>query len=179
MNLSASLFKASTAEEWRTAYFVAGQAMIALLEHLPIACASTNAHDNVSAWIDVDEPILPLSGPLQGVDREWACRIVRALLAGPAAQAAYSFGNHPVPFDFRHEEESHASTVWHAVSLAGRIDGNRPPLIPRLWREVQDALFRPEIWAAVTTVAEALIREGELAGCEIVEIAKNAISCSR
>jgi hypothetical protein len=44
-----------------------------------------------------------------------------------------------------------------------------------LWSEVTDKIQTPEIWVAVDAVAAALLRDRELAGCEVEEIARYAI----
>jgi hypothetical protein len=37
-------------------------------------------------------------------------------------------------------------------------------------------MANPKVWAAVEAVAQALLRDRELAGCEVAEIARNAMA---
>jgi hypothetical protein len=66
-------------------------------------------------------------------------------------------------------------TVWRAISLAGSIAGDGPPIITRAWRDVATLMNTPNIWIIVEAVTDELLRDRELAGCEVVEVAQYAM----
>jgi len=157
----------------RAAFFIAGQAFVARSEGFGVTRAVV-VNDGREAWIDVDHPRLSADGPLRGYDTINAHKIIRASLAGLAAQDAWGFGRCCRRFIFCDKTDFAEAAIWRAISLAGRIDAG-PPVLPPLWQEVQEYLFTDEHWAAVSAVAETLIRDGELSGTEIAEIANTAI----
>jgi hypothetical protein len=177
IDFSGYIFPAPCRPLERAAFFIAGQAVVALSRELGIRCAHLTK-EGAGAWIDVEEPVLPRKTFLYGSDAFNARRIIRALLAGPAAETADSFGRCCASFDFSNSGNLAAPCVWRAISLAGQISDGRRAVLPGLWQEVQEFLFVDENWAAVTAVAESLIRDGELSGTEIAEIANTAISRS-
>jgi len=103
-------------------------------------------------------------------------RIIRASLAGLAAQDAWGFGRYCLRFTFCNKTNFAEPAIWRAISLAGRIETDGAAVLPPLWHEVQEYLFSDENWAAVTAVTETLIRDGELSGTEIGHIVNTAIS---
>jgi len=159
----------------RAAFFIAGQAFVARSESFCVTRAVV-VNDGREAWIDVEHPKLPAIGPLRGGDAINARSIIHASLAGLAAQDAWGFGRYCRRFTFCNKTDFTTPAIWRAISLAGRIDTDGPPVLPPLWQEVQECLFTDQNWAAVTAVAETLIRDGELIGAEIGEIVKAAIS---
>jgi hypothetical protein len=68
-----------------------------------------------------------------------------------------------------------SKAVWRAISLAGKISSDSPSLIRSLWRRVNHLVQGDEIWPAIEAVANALLLNGELAGCEVRDIARSAI----
>jgi hypothetical protein len=159
----------------QAAYFQAGQAVVASLEGISIVQLSIVAEGDAEAWIDVIEPNLPDKGQLRDHQNRAACEsLIRALLAGPAAQERYSFGACADQLDLLDDAISEQPCIWRAVDLAGRIQ-SRVPIPPPIWREVCKNFERPEIWAAVQAVGDALFDCGELAGCEVTEIAQHAM----
>jgi hypothetical protein len=105
--------------------------------------------------------------------------VIRALLAGPAANARYSFGRLPLDcplptFDLTATSMMESEAVWRAISLASRISGDGPSLIRSSWRRVQQLIHGDAIWPAIEAVARTLLMNGELAGCEVKEIARYA-----
>ena len=100
-------------------------------------------------------------------------------MAGPASQIQYSAGACPVEFDIADLNILDQETVWHAISLAGSVDADGPAQLRRLWRKVVRTIQRPEIWDAVEAIAAALLRDRELAGSEVEEIAQYAMGQSK
>lgn len=163
----------------RDAYYLAGQAVIALQESLEVAQISIQ--DPGFSWIDVIHPDLSRSRLSRSeTTRSDAKSVIRALLAGPAAQSRYSFGtlppDDPLPeFDLADAEMLEQEAVWHAIALAGKISEDSPSLIRSLWREVNGLIQRDEIWSAIDAVANTLLITGELAGCEVHDIVRYAM----
>jgi hypothetical protein len=91
----------------------------------------------------------------------------------------YSFGGVAAELDLSNPRISGDPLIWRAFGLAGQVPGKRSAIIQGLWREVASTLAKPEVWAAVEAVAQALQRDRELAGSEVVEIAQHAMRCSR
>jgi hypothetical protein len=163
----------------RAAYCQAGHAVIALQEALEVV--RIFIEDDGSSWIEVQYPDLSQSRLSRSVHaRSDSKAVIRALLAGPAAQLRHSFGScdpgYPLP-DFglgaSHMVESEA--VWWAISLAARISKDSPSFIRSSWRGVNQLVHRDNTWAAIRAVANALLINGELAGCEVRDIARFAI----
>jgi hypothetical protein len=162
----------------RDAYYQAGHAVIALRESLEVIQVSIQ--DTNCCWIDVTYPDLnQLRLSTSETARSGAKSVIRALLAGPAAQSRYSFGtlppDDPLPdFDLADREMLEHEAVWHAIALAGRISRDSPSLIRSLWRQVYRLIHGDEVWTAVEVVAQSLLLNGELAGCEIRDITRFA-----
>jgi hypothetical protein len=117
------------------------------------------------------------------VARSRAKAIIRALLAGPAAEARYSFGIYPldpsaVKFNLADPFVIEEPAVWRAIALAGKIVEDGPALIDALWREVNVLIQGDTIWPAIDAVAGSLLINGELAGSEVCEIARHALRSS-
>jgi hypothetical protein len=114
--------KISRSQE-RDAYYQAGHAVIALIESLDVV--RLFMEDDGSSWIDVRYPDLDQSRLSRSVRaRSDAKSVIRALLAGPAAQMRYSFGTcntgHALPdFDLGASYMVESEAVWRAISLAG------------------------------------------------------------
>jgi hypothetical protein len=162
----------------RDAYYQAGHAVIALRESLEVVQVSIQ--DTACSWIDVAYPNLSQSRLNRSeTARSAAKSVIRALLAGPAAQSRYSFGtlppDEPLPdFDLADQEMREQEAVWHAIALAGRISRDSPSLIRSLWRQVYRLIHGDEVWPAIEAVAKSLLLNGELAGCEIRDIVRFA-----
>jgi len=163
-------------DDERKAFYEAGHAVIAWLEGLEIERVSINSEGDATSWIDVREPALP--SPDRSASRdEWlaALSVIRGLIAGPAAMQHYSFGQTSADFDLSNPRTNADPLIWRAIDLAGQIPGGQSAIVPNLWREVAASLAKPEVWAAVEAVAQALLRDRELAGCEVAEIAQHAM----
>jgi hypothetical protein len=162
------------------AHYQAGHALVALRESLDVV--RIYMEDSGSSWIDVRYPDLNASRSSRSVSaRSNAKAAIRALLAGPTAEARYSFGtlslDCPLPdFDLTNSSMIENEAVWQAISLASRISSDSPSLIRSSWRHVQRLIHGDEIWPAIEAVAKALLMNGELAGCEVKEIARYATS---
>ena len=114
--------------EQRTAYLIAGHVAIAIFEGLEVLHVSMG-HSHPS-WIEVVEPDLSKSRLCSSeVAREDAKSVIRALLAGPAAQIRYSFGYHPTEFNLAIRFFLDDEAIWRAIALAGKIADDGPALI--------------------------------------------------
>jgi hypothetical protein len=166
----------NTCEDAPNAHFEAGHAVIAWLEGLEVEQVSIEKEGDADSWIDVREPDLcPTRLRASNEARASAKSVIRGLLAGPAAQGRYSFGACAADFDLTDRHMIDQSAIWRAVSLAGSFPDDGPALIPPLWREVTKTIQTPKVWAAIEAVAAALLRDRELAGCEVEEIAQHAM----
>jgi hypothetical protein len=175
-----TIWPRDTPSDKRNAFFEAGHAVIAWLEGLEIVQVSIEAEDDAASWIDVREPDLSQSRLRSSSKaRTSAKSIIRGLLAGPASQKQYSAGACPVEFDITDPNILDQETVWRAISLAGSVDTDGPAQLRRLWKEVVRTIQRPDIWSAVEAIAAALLRDRELAGSEIEEIAQYAMGRSK
>jgi hypothetical protein len=162
--------------ERRDTYFTAGHAVIAVLGALEVVRLSMEWESDASSWMEIQEPILNKARLRSSSKaREEAKSIIRALLAGPAAQIRYSFGYQPMEFNLSNRFLIDQETIWRAISLAAKVAKDSPVLIHNLWNEVMDVLGSAENWAAVDAVATALLSNGELAGCEVYEITRHAM----
>ena len=149
---------------------------MAFLENLEIVEVSIERDGDAASWIEIREPVFSTSQLRYSLNAQRAVKsIIRGLLAGPAAQMRYSFGAYISQFNIGDRNLIDQETAWRAVSLAGALPGNGPPFLPSLWIEVNNMIQRPETWVAVEAVAAALLRDRELAGCEIEEIARYAM----
>jgi hypothetical protein len=163
----------------RDAYYQAGHAVIALQEVLEVV--RIIIEDDGSSWIEIRYPDLSQTRLTRSVRaRSDAKAIIRTLLAGPAAQLRYSFGtcnpDYPLlDFDLGASHLVESEAVWRAISLAGRISKDSPSLIRSSWRRVNRLVQGDEIWRAIAAVANVLLINGELAGCEVCEIANSAM----
>ncbi len=160
----------------RDAYYQAGHAVIAILESLDVV--RLFMEDDGSSWIDVRYPDLGRPRLSRSVRaRSDAKSVIRALLAGPAAQMRYSFGTcnagHALPdFDLGACYMVDSEAVWRAISIAGGISKDSPSLISSQWRRASREIQRSETWVAIGAVANALLINGELAGCEVRDLAR-------
>jgi hypothetical protein len=162
------------------AYFEAGQAVVAWLEGLQIVQVSLGEEGSATSWVEVREPDLSEKSLRSSRKARAAAKaVVRGLLAGPAAQRKYSFGTCLAEFNIANRDLVHQETAWRAISIAGSIDHADSPLIPGLWKDVVGKIKRPRVWAAIETVAAALLRDRELAGCEVEQFARYAMMNSR
>jgi hypothetical protein len=160
-------------EDQRNAHYEAGHAVIAWLEGLEVEQVSIEREGDADSWIDVREPDLNQRRLRELSEARASARsVIRGLLAGPAAQGRYSFGACTQEFNISDRHMIGQSAVWRAVSLAGSIADDGAALIPPLWREVTKTIQTPKVWAAIEAVAAALLRDRELAGCEVEEIAQ-------
>lgn len=177
------LSKSSIASGWRdctvvsdtpgAAFFEAGHAIGACLEGISIERQYFYPEDE-EVWTDVAEPILR-PGPIwKHTDRATAKSLIRALLAGPAAQDRFSFGHAGSDLLGCRNNVFGENVVWRAIDLAGQIKTNVPQLAP-LWRQVSERMNQDDVWLAVTRVADSLFACRELAGCEIEEIVRYAL----
>ena len=166
----------------RDAYYQAGHAVVALSEGLEVVCLYIE--NDGSSWIDVTYPGLSQSR----LDRSVRARldaksVIRALLAGPASELRYRFGSPypdgPLEFDLLAPGMLESEAVWRAISIAGRVSEIGPYLIHSLWRRVNHQIHQGNAWVAIEAVANALLITGELAGCEVSEIAKNATKVAK
>jgi hypothetical protein len=175
-----TIWPRDTPSDKRNAFFEAGHAVIAWLEGLEIIQVSIESGDDAASWIDVREPDLSQSRLRTSSEaRASAKSVIQGLLAGPVFQKQYSAGACPVEFDIADLNILGQETVWRAISLAGSVDADGPAQIRRLWRKVVRTIQRPEILEAVEAIAAALLRDRELAGSEIEEIAQYAMGRSK
>jgi hypothetical protein len=171
-----TIWPENSCEDQRNAYYEAGHAVIAWLEGLEVEQVSIERDGDAESWINVCEPDLSRRRLRASSEARASARsVIRGLLAGPAAQGRYSFGACIKEFDISDRHMIGQSAVWRAVSLAGSIVDDGPALIPPLWREVTKTIQTPKVWAAIEAVAAALLRDRELAGCEVEEIAQHAM----
>ena len=164
----------SCAEE-QNAYFEAGHAVVAFLEGLEVVRLCMEPEGNISCWIEIREPNLSrwrLSSSSRA--REEAKSIIRALLAGPAAQSRYSFGSCAMEFNLLDRYLLAEEAVWRAIAIAGKFVDDGPALIHTLWAEVANMIQDNGNWAGIDSVAETLLSSRELAGCEVREIVQKA-----
>ena len=160
----------------RNAFYEAGCAVIAWLDGLEIERVSINHESDAAAWIDIREPALPSYGrPISRDERLAALSVIRGLIAGPAAMQRYSFGQTSAEFDLSNPLTNADPLIWRAIDLAGQIPGRLSSIVPELWQEVAVTMAKPDVWAAVEAVAQALLRDRELAGCEVEDIARYAL----
>jgi hypothetical protein len=175
-----AIWPPDTPSDKRNAFFEAGHAVIAWREGLEIIQVSIEPGNDAASWIDVREPDISQSRLRTSSEaRASAKSIIQGLLAGPASQKQYSTGACPAVFDIADMNILDQETVWRAISLAGSIDADGPAQIRFLWRKVVSTIQRPEIWDAVEAVAAALLRDHELAGSEVEEIAQYTIGRSK
>jgi hypothetical protein len=126
----------------RAAYYLAGQAVVALRESLEILRIVMDDKADGSDWIEVLQPDFSKSRLSKSVGaRSDAKAVIRAWLAGPATESRYMFGtcpsDHPLPaFNLADDDLVENEAVWRAISLAGKISSDRPLLVHSLWRRV-------------------------------------------
>jgi hypothetical protein len=160
----------------RDAYYQAGHAVVALVESLDVV--RIFIEDDGSSWIDVQYPVLSRSRlNVSAQARSNARAVIRALLAGPAAQSRYSFGTCPADhpssdFDLAKSGMMEHEAVWRAISLAGMISSDGPMLIRSMWRRVDRLIQGDEVWPSIEAVAKSLLITGDLTGSEVREIAR-------
>ena len=165
----------------RAAYYLAGQAVVVLRESLELVRIMMDDKDDGSSWIEVLQPDLSKSRLHRSVRaRSDAKAVIRAWLAGPATQLRYIFGKYPsdcpLPdFSLADSYMIESKAVWRAISLAGKISRDSPSVIRSSWLRVSHLVQGDEIWPAVEAVAKALLINGELAGCEVCDIARYAM----
>jgi len=164
--------------EERAAYYQAGHAIVALSEALEVV--RLYIEPDGSSWIDVRFPDLSQSRLSRSVRaRLDAKSVIQTLLAGPAAKLRYRFGT-PYPdaplqeFDLLMPDMMESQAIWRAICLAGQISEDSPSLIRCLWRRVSRQIHQGATWAAIKAVANALLINGELAGCEVRAIVRTA-----
>jgi len=161
----------------RDAYYQAGHAVIALEESLEVVRVYFEADG--SSWMDIKCPDLTPSRLNRSVRaRSDAKSVIRALLAGPAALSRYSFGAAPAAFPFqiianRTALEDEAAS--EAIALAANFSNDTPALIDTMWRRVSGRINDAWSWLAIQAVAQSLLLNGELAGCEISAIIQVAL----
>jgi hypothetical protein len=153
----------------RSAYFIAGQAVVALLEGLTVVSASISGDDD-AAYIDITEPVLPGAGALGGGNRKAAESIIRALLAGIAAD-----GKSGAKLDLMDPEFLGEDAVKRATALMRRMTSNPARVLPGVWRGVTEVVSSPRTWAAITAVAEILLRERTVSGRKIAHVIDGAM----
>jgi hypothetical protein len=176
LGLQSRLFQQVIPTDERNAFYEAGHAVIAWLEGLEIERVSINREGDAASWIDIREPVLPSSGrSISRGERSSALSVIRGLIAGLAAMQRYSFGGTAAEFDLSNPRTNADPLIWRAIDLAGQIPGGQCAIVPELWREVAATLAKPEVWAAVEAVAQALVRERKLAGCEVEDVARYAM----
>jgi hypothetical protein len=162
-----------TIEPSGATFFVAGQAVGACLEGLEIERLGQFAEDD-EVWIDVIEPELP-AGPIRDhSDCAAAKSLIRALLAGPAAQQRYSFGAASGRNPLGSDAVANEDCVWRAIDLAGRLKSEGAVMEP-LWGDVCALIARADVWTAIMRVAASLSTSDELLGCEVEEIVRFSI----
>jgi hypothetical protein len=124
---------------------------------------SIESEADASSWIEIQEPDLGNSTLKSSfVARSRAKSIIRALLAGPAAEMRYSFGTFPldpsaVKFNLADRFVIEQQAVWRAIALAGKIAEDGPALIDALWREANVLIHGDTIWPAIDAVAGSLL----------------------
>lgn len=158
-----------TREHERNALYLAGQAVVAILEGLTVVDASISADDE-AAYVEVSEPVLPETGALNGQNRKAAVSIIRALLAGIAADSKCSAVDLMDP-GFLGED-----AVIRAAAMMRRITSDPARVLPGIWRDVTKVVSAPRTWAAITAVAELLLREGTASGPAIAQVMDGAMS---
>ena len=160
----------------QNAFFEAGHAVIAILEGFKVVRLSTEPVDDISCWIEFKEPNLSRQRLRSSHRaREEAKSIIRVLLAGPPAQARYSFGSCPTQFNLLNRFMLTEDVLWRAIAIAGKFSHDGPAIIRTLWAEVADLIQDSENWAGVDAVARTLLSSGELTGFEAYEIAHHAM----
>lgn len=140
----------------REAFFRAGQVVVAFREGFRV-CGVYVAPDGRSSWIEVDEPILPAHGALIAPEhRQGARSLIRALLAGPAAQERYSFGLCGDTMLSCRELLSDQS-AWRAMGLANRLHStsNEAEIA---WRGVAAMFNSKSVWDYLSGIAKTLSR---------------------
>jgi len=163
-------------DDERNAYFEAGHAVVAWLEGLEIVRISIDGEGDASPWIEICEPELNLPYVTASDGGHKAhLSVIRGLLAGRAASLREGFGRCGEEFDLTRPVIGDDDTVWRAIALAGSIARDGPAIVPVMWREVAQTVNTPKVWAAVQAVAQALLRDRELAGCEVGAIARHAM----
>lgn len=158
----------------RAAFFEAGHATGAWLEGFPIERLCFRPEEG-DIWIEIVEPELPSGALWNHRDRANAKALVRALLFGPAAQEKFSFGACSPDLDLADSAVASEVCVWRAIDIAGRIP-SYAPVLPSLYRFLRITLDRPEVWHAVTIIAQMLLECGEMTGCEVDELARHAFA---
>jgi len=181
ISLSEKKLWPDTSHKERDAFYQAGHAVVAVLESLGVIQVSIREEEGASSWIDVSYPNFAQSRLNRSVmARREAKSVIRALLAGPAAQERYDFGT-PVPhcsppdFDLLAPRMMDHEAVWRAIALAGKISSDSPTLIRSLWRQVSRLIHKREVWSAIDAVASALLLNGELTGQEVCDVGNHAM----
>ncbi len=166
----------------RDAYFQAGCAIVALRESLEVIRVTIDDPDDATtSWIDLTYPDFSralTSGSVTAYTD--AISVIRTALAGPATLLRYSFGTypqdcHPPEFNLADPWMMKQEAAWRAIALAGKISKDSPSLVRSVWQEVTGIIQGDEVWPAIEAVAEILLLTGELAGCEIRDIARHAM----
>lgn len=158
----------ATREHERNAFYLAGQAVVAMLEGLTVLSASIA--DDDEAYIHVREPVLPETGALSGRDRKAATSIIRALLAGIAADGMCS------TLDLMDPEFIGVDAVIRATAMMRRITPDPARALPGIWRDVTNVVSAPRTWAAITSVVELLLQETTVSGRAIAHAMDGAMS---
>jgi hypothetical protein len=166
----------------RDAHYQAGCAIVALRESLEVIRIYIDDDEgHPTSWIDVTHPNLSHRYLSRSATAQFEGKaVIRSLLAGPAALLRYSFGTYPrdcpLPeFNLADPWMAEQEAVWRAISLAGKISKDSPSLLRCLWKETNSLLQGDTVWPAIEAVAQVLLITGELAGCEIGEIARHTI----
>jgi len=163
-----------SSEAERAAFFIAGQAVNAWHEGLTVERISFFPESD-EVWVDVNEPAFPSADePWRAGDYRNAKSVIRALLAGPAAQEYYSFGGCSDDLASGRDAFTADRVVWRALDLAGQMPA-RGPVLPQLWREVRNFVESEEGRAAICVVAQMLLEYGELTGSEVSDFARHAM----
>jgi hypothetical protein len=137
------------------AYYEAGHAVIGYLCGLEIDKVTISPDADACDWRVVWDPTT--AGP-DDCGLDWPLdRIIKALIAGPAALMRYSFGAVPPEFDLSNCHIVEDPIIWHAIDLAGPLVGDGTAVMPMLWREVAENLTALEVWVAVDAVAQLLL----------------------
>lgn len=165
-----------TREDARAAFYIAGQAVIAMIEGLTVTGATICGEDDEPAWINVEHYALPETGGLGGSNRKEAESIIRASLAGIAAEDKDGYGKPRAVLNIKDPESMRDDAVFRAAGLARRITSRAGVVLPVLWREVAATVSAPRTWAGVTAVAELLLRDGTANGKAIARAADDAMS---
>jgi hypothetical protein len=159
----------------RLAAYIAGQAVIAVIEGLIVSTACVARTSDGRGIVDIEGPAQIAFGACRSKNRRVADAIIRAMVAGFAAETRISSGQ-AVAGDHRKPEEIRREAVFRAMGTDRNVPCDAARLFPRYWKEVSERVSTPPVWAAIMAVENFLLQGHSLSHGLIAAMVNRAIS---